>query len=406
MPAAGRLDSGSDGGHHLTVPATPPTLVRLLVRGMRSAAGRPADARRTRWADVADRARDLALGLLVEEAVDGTVVTVDADTLHPAEVLACEVAVWAAGGAVRLAGSAPGPVLGRPTGRRDRDEVDLDVDRLVATGRSADLAPDAHERRLAALDPAAPAVVGPAGVHSHTQMAWAVRSVQQWLRELLPEGPSVVAVDGGRTDVAGVLLTRWWPALEGARTVPVRPGTSAAVISEIGPDVVVAGPSEWHHVAARVREVAPAMRLGPAMLRAGRTVAAGEPGQSAATTWATTTWATTSRRVVGRRVRDAALVGSVAAGVCLGGLRTVDGRDLDAAGIPVVSTWLEPGLAAPVAAGVTGSGRTEGWGRPLPGRTVDVGRPTTVTGGDVDGPVPVTPTRADRHRVRLPAGDR
>lgn len=373
------------------------TLAGLLVRGMRSAAGRPADARRTRWTDAADRARDLAIGMIAEGAAAGRTVTVDVRTLHPVEVVVCELAVWAAGGAVRLSGADGGPVLGRRTGRSDRVSVDLDVDALAAAGRASDAAPDAHEVRLAALDPDATAVVGDGGAHTHGQLAWALRSVQQWLREAVPDGPSVAAVAAGRTDVTGVMLTRWWPAVEGARTVPVRPGTLPAVVDEVDPDVVVVDPDEWHAVAARLREAAPSVRFGTAMLRAGRTAAAGEP-----TALPVASWAEAGRRWVGPRVRTAARLGSMRAGVCLGVPEPVDGRDLDAAGLTVVPTWLEPALAAPVAAGVIGSGRDSGWGRPLPGRTVDVGPPATVTGGDVDAPAPVSPTRAAGHRVQLP----
>lgn len=374
-----------------------PTLAGLLVRGMRSAAARPADARRTRWTDAADRARDLAVGLIDDDQVAGRTVTIDLDALHPVEAVICEVAVWAAGGAVRLSGVGRGQVLGRRSGRSDRVDCDLDVDALVAAGRVTDASPDDHEERLAALDPDAIAVVGDGVALTHGQLAWALRSVQQWLREVVPDGPSVVAVSAGRTDVAGVMLTRWWPAVEGARTVPVRPGTLPAVVDEVDPDVVLAGPDEWHAVAARLREVVPSVRFGTAMLRAGRIAAAGEPAPLPVAGWAEA-----SRRWVGPRVRTVANMGSMRAGVCLGVPRAVDSRDLDAVGLAVVPTWLERPLAAPVAAGVTGSGGVGGWGRPLPGRTVDVGPPATVAGGDVAAPVRVSPTRAAGHRVKLP----
>lgn len=370
------------------------TLARLLVSGMWAAAGRPADARRTRWSDVASRSRDLAIGLIDRGGVAGEVVTVDRDRLRPIEVVAAEVAVWVAGGSVRLSGTGAGVVLGRRAGGPGPD---LDVDALVLAGRRADVAPAAHEERLAALDPDAVAVLADGAELTHAQLAWGLRSAQQWLREILPEPPAVAAVAADRVDAAGVLLTRWWPAVEGARTVPVRPGTLPAVVVEVAADVVVVDPTEWHAVAGRLREVAPDVRFGAATLRAGRTVAAGEPAPVPITAGANV-----GRIVVGRRIRDAAGMASVTAGVCLGSPSTVDARDLDAAGLTVLPTWLEPALAAPVAAGVTGSGRTEGWGRPLPGRIVEVGPPTTVTGGDLDAPIEVAPTRAHGHGVLLP----
>ena len=95
-----------------------------------------------------------------------------------------------------------------------------------------------------------------------------------------------------------------------------------------------------------------------------------------------------------------------ALGVCLGPLDVATGRDLAAAGVPVVATWIDPTVPAPVASGPRARPTpAEPWGRPLPGRTVEVGPPVVVRGGDVAPDGVTAGARVavdDRGRLRLP----
>jgi len=166
-------------------------------------------------------------------------------------------------------------------------------------------------------------------------------------------------------------------------------------------DLVVADPRSWAALAAGGRDRAVRSRRGRALLRHGRVAAAGEPrtpGERAA--------ARVLDRRTGPAVRDAAGLGRMGLGISLGPLEVADGRDLAALGVPVVPTWVDARVPAPVAAGgvvhPTPAGR---WGRPLPGRSISCGGPTTtVAGGDVAGgavDLPVRTDADDRHRVAL-----
>jgi hypothetical protein len=105
-------------------------------------------------------------------------------------------------------------------------------------------------------------------------------------------------------------------------------------------------------------------------------------------------------------VREGVGLGRVALGISLGLPDLATGRDLAALGVPVVPTWVDGRVPAPVASGPvvhpTAAGR---WGRPLPGRSIACGGPTTtVRGDDLPGGAVDLPlrTHADgRDRVAL-----
>ncbi|HXH59038.1 hypothetical protein [Iamia sp.] len=385
----------------------PSTLAAALVRALRAHGSRPAavGAGAPSWATVADGARHLALGLH-EAGLSGRRVAVD-PTGAPHEVVGREVAVLAAGAVL----TAPGTgeldarlthttmtVLGPDPTTSSRSEIER-------AGRRADRdRPAEAEELLATIEPSGPALAGVDHTVSQAEALWALRAVDRWL------GPSlnamaaelVVVVGGGPagSELSLALLGRWWPASSGAALVGVD-GSATATVASHRPTVAILGPDDWAELAGGVRRTADRSLGGPALLRRGRVVVAGE-----STTRRDRTGLVVARRWAGPRVRGGAGLDQLVAGVSLGPLAPGAARDLTVASVPVTPTWLEPGVLAPVAAGpVTRPQPATCWGRPLPGRSVEVapGR-TTVHGGDVGGGRDVsTRVRVDpRGRVRLP----
>ncbi len=115
-------------------------------------------------------------------------------------------------------------------------------------------------------------------------------------------------------------------------------------------------------------------------------------------------------RVLARRtapgLREDAGLGPLALGISLGLPDPATGRDLAALAVPVVPTWVDARVPAPVAAGPVVHPSPAGrWGRPLPGRSISCGGPTTtVCGDDLPGGAVDLPLRSDadgRDRVAL-----
>ncbi|HEU5152714.1 MAG TPA: hypothetical protein VFU19_19645 [Iamia sp.] len=377
---------------------TAPTFAAALVSGLRAHGHRPSGPEGRPWSAVADEARTLALGLVEAGVVPGTAIAVRPGGATPAGVLATEVAVLAAGAALALDGAVADVTIDGDTVRG------LGDDRPVATLRAAgaDLGrrrPAAHEERLAAVEPGDVALVGDGTATTHAQAVWALRSVAAWVGPVVPDGPrAVLAPPAAGATVAGALVGRWWPAAAGAALVVGADPVEAARAAR--PDVVVGDAATWDALVDAVRAEAGRSRSGTGLLRRGRAVVAGE----AATRVGRAGRGLAARRA-GDRLRAAAGLDALAVGICLGPLAVATGRDLAAAGLPVVATWIDPLVPAPVAAGpVARPTPSEPWGRPLPGRTVEVGPPAVVHGGDVaPGGVPTGPVVVDeRGRVRLP----
>ena len=382
-----------------------PTFAAALVSGLRTHGHRPSGPDGRRWSALADEARTLALGLVEAGVRPGTTIRVrPAAGAAPAALLATEVAVLAAGAALAV-----DDAVGA-----DR-ELDGDAlrgpgaDRLLAEVRAAgaDLdrhRPAAHEERLAAVEPADVALLGDGLVATHAQALWALRSVAAWIGPAVPEGPrAVLAPPPSAGPVAAALVGRWWPATAGAALVAVDVGLVGAARAQ-RPDIVVGDAAAWAALADAVRAGADRTRSGTALLRRGRAVVAGEVVSRAGRAGRGL-----AERRAGDRIRAAAGLDALALGVCLGPLDVATGRDLAAAGVPVVATWVDPAVPAPVASGPRARpAPSEPWGRPLPGRTVEVGPPAVVHGGDVaPGGVPVAAAKVDdRGRLRLPGSRR
>lgn len=411
---------------------TAPTFAAALVSGLRAHGHRPSGPDGRRWSTVADEARTLALGLAAVGAGSGRTIRVAlGPTAAPATLLAAEVAVLAAGAALAVdddAGAdlrlgADGLAADGPGG----DGLESGGDRSLADLRAAGLAaardePALHEERLAALDPASIALRSAGHAVTHAQAVWALRCVAAWVGPAVPDGPrAVLAPPPGvaTAPVPAALVGRWWPAAAGAQLAWVTAGdpgdgttsgttdrtTSGADpvgwAREVRPDVVVGDGATWTALADAVRAGAGRTRAGEALLRRGRALVAGE-----ATGRAERAGRNLAERRAGVRVRSAAGLDALAVGVCLGPLDLATGRDLAAAGLPVVATWIDPAVPAPVASGPR-SRPTPGepWGRPLPGRSLVVGPPLVVHGGDVapEGVSVAATTEVDtRDRVRLP----
>lgn len=389
----------------------PPTLAAALVRALRAHGARPAatGAGAPSWGTVADGARHLALGLH-EAGLTGRRVAVD-PTGAPHEVVGREVAVLASGAVLtapgtdeldaRLTGTTL-TVLGPDPTTSSRNEVER-------AGRTADHdRPDAAEELLAGLAPEAPALAGVDHTITQAEALWALRAVDRWLGPVLAAEAAerIVVVGGGPAGSAPspALLGRWWPASIGAALV----GTGRSVAATVGshrPTVAILGPDDWTEMADGVRRTADRSLGGPALLRRGRVVVAGE-----STARRDRIGLAVARRWAGPRVRGGAGLDQLVVGVSLGPLAPGTARDLAAASVPVTPTWVEPGVLAPVAAGpVARPEPATRWGRPLPGRSVEVGPGrTSVHGGDVgDGRDVPTRVRLDaRGRVRLPSAER
>lgn len=397
---------------------TPPTtFVAAAVRALRGHGGRPAtDAPGgPSWADVAAEARALALGLRTAGVGPGAEVRVPEAAAGPAVRLGREVAVLSAGGALALPATdaAPDGVAtvslgdgGLVTGGTSVTLAEL----VAAEGPGAESAPDAYEEAVAGVAPDAPALVVAGRVVTHGELLWAHRTVERWLLPVVgPWGPGhVLALPGGVPEssaapVAAALVGRWWPGLAGAQLVAAVGGGPATPILVLAAraDVVVAGAAAWSEIAAGLRDHAERSRRGRALLRHGRLAAAGEPsgpGERAAA------------RLLSRRtapaLREDVGLGRLALGISLGLPDLSTGRDLAALGVPVVPAWVDARVPAPVAAGPVVHPMAAGrWGRPLPGRSISCGGPSsTVCGHDLPGGAVDLPVRADadgRDRVAL-----
>lgn len=387
------------------------TFAATLVRAVRAHGSQPAavGAGPPSWGTVADGARHLALGLH-EAGLTGRRVAVDA-TGAPHAVVELELAALAAG-AVLVA-----PGAGELDARLTRTSLTLlgpaptasALDEVLEAGRAADHdRPAAAEELLAGLAPEAPALADGDHTISQAEALWALRAVDRWLGPVLAADAAepVVVVGGGPAGSALslALLGRWWPASIGAALV----GTDRPVAATVGshrPTVAILGPDDWTEMADGMRRTADRSLGGPALLRRGRVVVAGE-----STARRDRVGLAVARRWAGPRVRGGAGLDQLVVGVSLGPLAPGTARDLAAASVPVTPTWLEPGVLAPVAAGpVARPQPATRWGRPLPGRSVEVGPGrTSVHGGDVgDGRDVPTRVRLDaRGRVRLPSAER
>jgi hypothetical protein len=415
---------------------TAPTFAAALVSGLRAHGHRPSGPDGRRWSAVADEARTLALGLAAVGAGTGRTIRVAlGPTAAPATLLAAEVAVLAAGAALAVDDDAGADLrLGAdgltPDGPDGGDRLDGDgAGRSLADLRAAGLVaarnePALHEDRLAALDPASIALRSAGHAVTHAQAVWALRCVAAWVGPAVPDGPRAVLAPppGAATaPVPAALVGRWWPAAAGAQLALVTadrsagPGAAGGATSvagggrtdpvgwarEVRPDVVVGDGATWAALADAVRAGAGRTRAGEALLRRGRALVAGE-----ATGRTERAGRNLAERRAGVRVRGAAGLDALAVGVCLGPLDLATGRDLAAAGLPVVATWIDPAVPAPVASGPRARPTPgEPWGRPLPGRSLVVGPPLVVHGGDVapEGVTVEATTEVDtRDRVRLP----
>ncbi len=384
--------------------APAPSLAAALVAGIRRHGSRPARLGGPSWTTVADDGRTLALGLLARGWGDRRRIRVRAEGLDLASLVSREVAVLAAGAVLVLDDDA-GHDVEISSSEVDGPGARLPLAEVLAAGRRAsDEVPDAHETHLAALDPAAVAVASARSEATNVQMDWALRSVVAWLGAPVPQGP--VLVVGPRIarpgeSVASALVGRWWPALGGAALVDRSAAESdLAVVRRSRPDVVVLDPDGWRTVADAVRAAGDRSRTARATLRGGRAAAAGE---STGTTSRARLAA--ARRWSRQRSATAAGLDRLAAGVCLGPLGVVDGRDLAAIGLPVAAVWTDPAVPAPVAASSFTRADGARWGRPLPGRSVEVGDEVVVHGGDLpaSGRVAGGPARIDR-RGRVEVG--
>jgi len=385
----------------------PVTFSAALVAALRAQGGRPAapGPGAPSWAEVADGARLLALGLRDAGVTAGTRVRVAAPDAAPHERIGTELAVLAAGGVLVGAHAGVDLDLG-PDGLGGTDAAPATAlaalrERGTAVDRDR---PDAHEAMLAALAPDAPAFVEAGRTITQGQARWALHCVDRWIGAAFGPGALDVAVGPAaavEADLAARLLAAWWPASVGARlAAPTDP--SPAALRALAPSYAVLTPEVWAALAGALRATAGRSLGGTTLLRRGRVLAAGEStgrvdraGLAAARRWS------------GPRVRGGTGLGDLVVGISLGTLAAGEGRDLDAAAVPVLATWVVPGIPAPVAAGsVARPDPASGLGRPLPGRTVESAGPTTIVGGgdlpggsvEVDGRVRID----GRGRVELP----
>ncbi|HEX7133152.1 MAG TPA: hypothetical protein VF228_11280, partial [Iamia sp.] len=384
---------------------SPPTFAAALVSGLRTHGHRPSGPDGRRWSATADDARTLALGLVEAGVRPGTAVRLRlAPGASPAAVLAAEVAVLAAGAALAVDDG-----VGAELEIDDATLRGLGADRPLADVRAAGAEldrhrPAAHEERLAAIEPGDVALLGDGLIVTHAQAVWALRSVAAWLGPAVPDGPrAVLAPPPAAGPVAAALVGRWWPATAGALLVWTGPGDADRedAIRSLRPDIVIGDGAAWTVLVDAVRAEAARTRAGTALLRRGRALVAGEVA-----TRTERVGRRVAERRVGDRVRSAVGLDALALGVCLGPLDVATGRDLAVAGLPVVATWIDPMVPAPVASGTrTRPTPAEPWGRPLPGRTVEVGPPVVVHGGDVAAagvPSPAVTEIDGRGRLRLP----
>lgn len=381
-----------------------PTLAAALVRGLRANGSRPTgtgtDAET--WSARGDRARYLALALAdAGWSRRRVAVTASGD---PALDVERELGLLSAGAVLVVAGAEAEAVLAdgalRPT-----SGPDVALDELVAEGAHRDARePAAAEALLATLMGDDPAVVDPCRTVTHGEARWALRAVDRWLAPVIgPGGPGVVHSAPGAATPAlpAAVVGRWWPASVGARLGPT-PTDAAGVGGAPSPDLALLSPAAWAALAQRVRDEAGRSWGGPTLLHRGRLVISGESSSAGdrlalgAARW----WA-------GPRVRYGAGLDGVRLGLALAPVDPGTTRDLAAVGIPFTPTWCADGVPAPIAAGPLVRAAPAGpWGRPLPGRRVELATGQTVIGGGdlpVEGLVVDGGTRVDpRGRVALP----
>ncbi|MGI8938704.1 MAG: hypothetical protein ACR2JF_10940 [Iamia sp.] len=386
---------------------TPPTLAAALVQALRSQGRRPSttgsDA--PTWSEVADRSRRLSIGL-AEAGWAGQPMAVEPSG-RPSVDIERELAVLTAGAILALPGSDPAARIA-DEGLHPRDQPSLTLAEVVAAGEDCDARdPAGAERRLAALDPSAPACVEGRRTLTHGEVHWGLRAVHRWLTPAFPDGGPAAVVAGGRTGgsaLSAALVGRWWPATLGARLAPEP--SSVIEVGDVAADLVLLDGPAWAALAGRARERAAHSLGGGALLRRGRLVVSGESrsGIDRAALHGLRWWA-------GDRVRHGAGLGGLRLGLALEPVDVATRRDLAAVGVALASTWTVEGAAAPLAAGpVAPADPTASWGRPLPGRRIElVGAGAVAFGGDLpeEGLAAPGPGRVDgRGRVALPGRPR
>lgn len=380
-----------------------PTFAAALVSGLRAHGHRPSGPDGRHWALAADDARTLALGLVAAGVEPGSAVRVVAEVGDsPDAVLAAELAVLASGAVLVVDDTAEADAelssagltgAGKPRSLGEVSAAGAEVDR----GQ-----PSAHEDRLAAIAPDDVAVRGDGVAVTQAQALWALRCVAAWIGPVADGPRSVLGVPPSRGTLTAALLGRWWPATAGAALAAPRPAGPVHRSVDLRPDVVIGDAEAWDELVDAVRASAAGSRAGTTLLRRGRALIAGEVAGRAERVGRSL-----AERRAGERLRGAAGLDRLALGICLGPLPVATGRDLAAVGLPVIATWVEPGVPAPVASGPRARPTpAEPWGRPLPGRSIDPGPPAVVHGGDLDpaGHTTTAPVEVDaRDRVRLPA---
>lgn len=376
----------------------------------------------TTWMEVADGVRLLALGLVSAGVGGGHRVQVDGGAARPHDLIGRELAVLSVGAVLCGPGADCADAGFGPNGLSGVGPETIGLDDLRDRGAAADRdRPARYEEMLSALGRAAPAIATRDAVVTQGQARWALRSVDRWIGAALPSADGVVGgvvVDGPgpvlaahrSVDTGGItaaLVGRWWPATVGAALAGIDadsggPGGVVDAARDLRPSLAVLDPTAWAELAAAARTSASWSLAGPTLLRRGRVIAAGE-----SSSLVDRIGLTAARRWIGLRVNTAAGLDRLDLGVCLGPLDPGAARDLAAAAVPLVVAWTAPGATAPVAATpVLRPEPAAAWGRPLPGRAVEVVGPiTTILGGDLpdgrlclDGAVAVD----DRSRVRFP----
>jgi hypothetical protein len=345
------------------------------------------------------RAREVALGLRAIGVKRGDRVGLLLD--DGAHAPALELGVWVAGGAVvpvpASLGVGPAGQVLRGVGATwclaERPDHTLGLvatsdeptdkpsfSRLSALGREADAAePDAFERLLAGLPPDDPAVVVLDPDHAGERRAgFSHRSLHLGLQVLMrafaaPVPPAAVAsatdepelappvvVVGRWSDVTDRALGTWWPAACGRDGHLVAHRGLPEATAGHHPVAVVADPAGWELIGTRLRDEARDVPGGVRLLdqsvdgRLDRVAHAG------------------LRTAVGGRLRKAVGLDGCEVALATGQLDERTRLDFDAVGVAVVPAWTPAGVVGPVTVGRPPAAAADGWGRPVPGRSVHV----------------------------------